>query len=80
MRLIYMRKLGNGGEDFSICPCTPARRSKPETRSPRRHDFGSARKDFSLFMGVDTFVDVYFAFGYDTLGSTALYLSAGRGY
>jgi NTE family protein len=83
MRLIYMRKLGNGGEGFLNLPLyAGASFETGNTWSSRSDmDFGSARKDFSLFMGVDTFVGpVYFAFGYDTLGSTALYLSVGRGY
>jgi NTE family protein len=83
VRLIYMRKLGNGGEGFLNLPLyAGASFETGNTWNSRSDmDFGSARKDFSVFMGVDTFVGpVYFAVGYDTLGSSALYLSVGRGY
>ncbi len=83
VRLIYMRKLGNGGEGFLNLPLYAGASFETGNtwRSRSDMDFSSARKDFSLFMGVDTFVGpVYFAFGYDTLGSTALFLSVGRGY
>jgi NTE family protein len=83
VRLIYMRKLGNGGEGFLNLPLYAGLSFETGNTWGSRSDmdFGSARKDFSAFMGVDTFVGpVYFAFGYDTLGSSALYLSVGRGY
>ncbi|MEO8309289.1 MAG: patatin-like phospholipase family protein [Pseudomonadota bacterium] len=83
VRLIYMRKLGNGGEGFLNLPLYAGASFETGNtwRSRSDMDFGSARKDFSVFMGVDTFVGpVYFAVGYDTMGSSAMYLSVGRGY
>lgn len=41
--------------------------------------FGDARKDTSLFLGLDTFLGpLYLAMGYDTEGETAFYLVMGR--
>ena len=82
-RLIYMRKLGNGGQGFLNLPLYAGASFEVgntwQTRSDI--DFSSARKDFSAFLGVDTFLGpVYFALGYDAEGSSALYLSVGRGY
>jgi hypothetical protein len=40
-----------------------------------------ARKDMSLFFGLDTFVGpAWFAIGLDSRGARALYLSVGRGF
>lgn len=82
-RLIYMRKVGNGGQGFLNLPLYAGASFEVgntwQTRSDI--DFSSARKDFSTFLGVDTFLGpVYFALGYDAEGSSALYLSVGRGY
>jgi NTE family protein len=82
-RFIYMRKMGSGGEGFLNLPLYGGASFETGNAWQDRGDidFSSARKDFSLFMGVDTFLGpVYFAVGYDTQGSTALFLSVGRGY
>jgi NTE family protein len=43
--------------------------------------FGSARKDFSVFFGLDTFLGpAFIAAGYDTRGRSAFYLFLGRGF
>ncbi len=49
----------------------------------RRSDISlsSARKDASLFFGMDTFLGpAWFAAGYDSRGKYAFYLSLGRGF
>ena len=43
--------------------------------------FGSARKDVSLFFGLDTFLGpAFLAAGYDFRGRTSFYLFLGRGF
>jgi hypothetical protein len=43
--------------------------------------FGSARRNASLFFGLDTFLGpAWFATGYDSRGRHAFYLSLGRGF
>jgi NTE family protein len=78
-----MRNVGNGGEGFLNLPLYAGASFETGNtwQSSSDIDFESARKDFSVFVGVDTFLGpVYFAVGYDTKGSSALFLSVGRGY
>lgn len=82
-RLIYYRQVGRGGEGFLNVPMYAGVSFEAGNTWQRRSDmdFGSARKDFSLFFGLDTFFGpAYFAAGYDTQGRSAFYLSLGRGF
>ncbi len=82
-RLIYYRQVGRGGEGFLNVPMYAGMSFEAGNAWQSRSDmdFGSARKDFSLFFGLDTFLGpAYFAVGYDVRGRSALYLSLGRGF
>jgi NTE family protein len=82
-RLIYFRKVGSGGEGFLNVPLYAGLSLEAGNAWENRNDidFGSARKDVSLFFGMDTFLGpAYFAVGYDTRGRSAFYLSLGRGF
>ncbi|MET0281944.1 MAG: patatin-like phospholipase family protein [Steroidobacteraceae bacterium] len=82
-RLIYYRKVGGGGEGFLNVPMYLGASLEAGDVWQRRTDmsFGSARKDMSLFFGLDTFLGpAWFAVGYDSAGRHALYLSLGRGF
>lgn len=82
-RLIYFRQVGRGGEGFLNVPMYAGVSLEAgntwQTRSEM--SLGSARKDFSVFFGLDTFLGpAYVAAGYDAHGRTAFYLSLGRGF
>jgi NTE family protein len=82
-RLIYLRQVGRGGEGFLNVPVyTGLSLEMGNTWESRSDiDFGSARKDASLFFGMDTFLGpAYLAVGYDNRGRSAFYLSLGRGF
>jgi NTE family protein len=80
-RAIYFRKISRGGEGFFEFPAYVGMSMEVgniwQTRS--EINFGSARKDASLFFAIDTFLGpVYLGSGYDTSGHSAYYLFLGR--
>lgn len=82
-RLIYYRKVGSGGEGFLNVPLYAGLSLEAGNAWFRRGDidFGSARKNMSLFFAADTFLGpAFFAAGYDTRGRSAFYLFLGRGF
>jgi len=82
-RLIYLRKVGNGGEGILDVPAYIGASFEAGNVWSARRDisFGDTRKDFSLFFGADTYIGpAYLAVGYDDSGSTAFYLFLGRSF
>jgi NTE family protein len=82
-RLIYLRKVGNGGEGILDVPAYIGTSVEAGNVWTMRHDisFGSTHKDFSVFFGADTYIGpAYLAVGYDESGSTAFYLFLGRSF
>jgi NTE family protein len=82
-RLIYLRKVGNGGEGILDVPAYIGTSFEAGNVWSARRDisFGSTRKDFSVFFGADTYIGpAYLAVGYDDSGSTAFYLFLGRSF
>ena len=82
-RLIYLRKVGNGGEGILDVPAYVGTSVEAGNVWTERRDisFGSTRKDFSVFFGADTYIGpAYLAVGYDESGSTAFYLFLGRSF
>jgi len=82
-RLIYLRKVGNGGEGILDVPAYVGTSFEVGNVWTERRDisFGSTRKDFSLFFGADTYIGpAYLAVGYDETGSTAFYVFLGRSF
>lgn len=82
-RLVYQRQLGTGGEGFLNVPMYAGVSLELGNVWERRGDIsvGSARKNGSLFFGLDTPLGpALFAFGQDSRGRHAFYLSLGRGF
>lgn len=82
-RLIYLRKIGNGGEGVLDVPAYIGTSFEMGNVWDMRHQmsFGSTRKDVSVFFGADTYVGpAYVAGGYDNSGSLALYVFLGRAF
>jgi NTE family protein len=82
-RLIYLRKVGNGGEGILDVPAYVGTSFEAGNVWSMRRDisFGSTHKDFSVFFGADTYIGpAYLAVGYDESGSTAFYLFLGRSF
>jgi NTE family protein len=82
-RLVYYRKVGSGGEGFLNVPMYAGMSLEGGNTWARRTDMSiaGARKDMSLFFGLDTFVGpAWFAIGLDSRGAHAFYLSLGRGF
>jgi NTE family protein len=80
-RAIYFRKIGRGGEGFFEFPAYLGMSLEMGNTWQHRGDisFGSARKDASLFLALDTFLGpVYLGSGYDERGTAAFYLFLGR--
>jgi NTE family protein len=80
-RAIYFRKISRGGEGFFEFPAYVGMSLELGNIWQERSDmnFGSARKDASLFLAFDTFLGpVYLGSGYDTAGHSAYYLFLGR--
>jgi NTE family protein len=80
-RAIYFRKIGRGGEGFFEFPAYIGMSFEMGNTWQRRSDmnFGSARKDASLFLAFDTFLGpVYLGSGYDQGGTAGYYLFLGR--
>ena len=82
-RLVYYRKVGSGGAGFLNVPMYAGMSLEAGNAWSDRTQmsFGSARKDVSLFFGLDTLLGpAWFAVGYDNSGRYAVYLSLGRGF
>jgi NTE family protein len=82
-RLIYLRKVGNGGEGILDVPAYVGTSFEAGNVWTERRDisFGSTRKDVSVFFGADTYVGpAYLAVGYDDSGTFAFYLFLGRSF
>lgn len=82
-RLVYFRKVGSGGEGFLNVPMYAGLSLEAGNTWANRTDMSlsGARKDMSLFFGLDTFVGpAWFAIGLDSRGAHAFYLSVGRGF
>jgi NTE family protein len=82
-RLIYYRKVGYGGEGFLNVPLYLGVSAELGNAWQDRGDisFGGARKDGSVFFGLDTFLGpAYVAAGYDDRGRSAFYLFLGRAF
>jgi NTE family protein len=82
-RLIYLRKVGNGGEGILDVPAYIGTSFEAGNVWTARRDisFGSTHKDLSVFFGADTYIGpAYLAVGYDENGSTAFYLFLGRSF
>jgi NTE family protein len=80
-RAVYFRKIGHGGEGFFEFPAYIGMSLEIGNTYEHRGDinYGSARKDASLFLAFDTYLGpVYLGTGYDQSGNTALYLFLGR--
>jgi NTE family protein len=81
VRLLFYRKVGSGGEGFLNVPLYVGVSLEAGNVWDRRSDasFGSARKDGSVFLGLDTLLGpVYLGFGIEDGGATASYLFLGR--
>jgi NTE family protein len=82
-RLIYYRRFGNGGDGLLNLPLYAGVSAEAGNVWDRRADasLSSARKDASLFVGMDTFLGpAWFAVGFDSRGRHAFFLSLGRGF
>ena len=82
-RAVYYRKVGSGGAGFLNVPMYAGMSLEAGNSWATRTDmsFASARKDVSLFFGLDTPLGpAWFAMGYDNSGRYAMYLSLGRGF
>jgi NTE family protein len=80
-RAIYFRKIGHGGEGFFEFPAYLGMSFEVGNTYTHRDDinFGSARKDASVFVAFDTFLGpVYVGSGYDQGGTAGFYLFLGR--
>jgi NTE family protein len=80
-RALYYRKVGRGGEGFLNVPAYIGASIEMGNIWQARSDasVGSALKDGSLFLGLDTLLGpVYLAAGYDSSGHTAFYLLLGH--
>ena len=80
-RAIYFRKVGRGGEGLLEFPAYLGMSFEAGNVWQRRGQmsFGEARKDVSLFLGLDTLLGpLYVGGGYDTTGHSAYYLFLGR--
>jgi NTE family protein len=82
-RLIYLRKVGNGGEGILDVPAYVGTSVEVGNVWADRHQvsLSDTRQDFSVFFGADTYIGpAYFAIGYDARGDTAFYLFLGRSF
>ena len=80
-RLVYLRKIGKGGQDLFDVPTYLGASVEAGNVWQQRGEasFGGARKDGSLFLGIDSLLGpLYLGAGYDTTGTTSYYLFLGR--
>jgi len=82
-RVIYLRKVGSGGEGVLNVPAYAGISFEVGDVWNRRSEIslGSAQKDAALFFGADTYIGpAYLAAGFDEGGDTAFYLFLGRSF
>ena len=82
-RLVYYRRIGSGGEGLLGLPLYAGLSAELGNIWERRSDvnLSSARKDASVFIGMDTFLGpAWLAAGVDSRGRRAFFLSLGRGF
>jgi NTE family protein len=82
-RVIYLRKVGNGGEGILDVPAYVGSSFELGNIWANRSEISlsDTRKDFSIFFGADTYVGpAYLAVGYDSSGSTTISLFLGRSF
>lgn len=82
-RLIYLRKIGNGGEGILDVPAYLGASFELGNVWNERSEItlSSARKDGSVFFGADTYIGpAYLAAGYDQSGSVTVYVFVGRAF
>jgi NTE family protein len=80
-RFLFYRQIGRGGPGFLDVPTYLGVSFEDGNVWQTRRDisFGNTRKDFSVFLGMDTFLGpVYIATGFDQHGEQAFYLFLGR--
>jgi NTE family protein len=80
-RAIYLRKVGRGGQGFFDFPVYIGMSLEAGNIWQQRSSigWGGARKDVSLFLGLDTPVGpLYLGSGYDQSGNNAFFLFLGR--
>ena len=80
-RLIYLRKIGNGGEGFLELPAYLGTSLEAGNVWMQRSEvnYASARKDASIFLGLDTPVGpLYIGSGFDQGGHSTYFLFLGR--
>jgi NTE family protein len=80
-RLLFYRQIGRGGPGYFDVPTYIGMSFETGNvwQSRGAMSFGSARKDGSIFLGMDTFLGpVYLATGFDQHGDEAFYLFLGR--
>jgi NTE family protein len=82
-RVIYLRKVGNGGEGILDVPAYVGTSVEVGNvwADRRQISLSDTRQDFSIFFGADTYIGpAYFAIGYDARGSTSIFLFLGRSF
>jgi NTE family protein len=82
-RLVYFRRLGRGGEGILNVPMYAGMSLEAGNVWEKHSDVSlrRTREDLSLFFGLDTFLGpAWLAAGYDSQGSSALYLSLGHSF
>lgn len=82
-RVIYLHKIGNGGEGILDVPAYIGASIESGNVWMQRSQmsFSSLRTDFSIFVAADTYLGpAYLASGYDESGSTAFYLYLGHSF
>jgi len=80
-RLLLYRNIGHGGPGFLDVPAYAGISLEAGNVWERRNEisFGSARKDMSIFLGLDTLVGpLYLGYGREDRGGEAFYLFLGR--
>jgi NTE family protein len=80
-RLLLYRQIGRGGPGYLDVPTYLGVSFETGNvwQSRREMSFGNTHKDFSVFLGMDTFLGpVYVATGFDQHGEQAFYLFLGR--
>ncbi len=82
-RLIYLHKVGNGGEGILDVPAYVGVSLEDGNvwNSRSQVGVGNTHKDASLFLAADTYIGpAYFAAGYDESGAIVFYIFLGRSF
>ncbi len=82
-RLIYLRKVGSGGEGILDVPAYVGVSFEDGNvwSSRSQISFADTHKDASIFFGADTYIGpAYFAIGYDNSSSLVFYIYLGRSF